>query len=64
MNKLVFIFLLVMLLPGIVQAVEYDLNNFELPDYIDYDLNMALDLNGNAIDTEYAIERDQEELSS
>ena len=64
MNKLVFIFLLVMLLPGIVQAVEYDLNNYELPDYIDYDLNMALDLNGNAIDTEYAIERDQEELSS
>jgi len=55
MNKLVLIFLFIIMLPGIVQAVEYDLNNYELPDYIDYDLNMALDLIGRTIDSEYIL---------
>jgi len=55
MNKLVLIFLFIIMLPGIVQAVEYDLNNYELPDYIDYDLNMALDLSGSSIDSGYIL---------
>jgi hypothetical protein len=64
MKGIILILLLVIVLPGIVMAVEYDLNDYELPDYYDQDLDIWLDMNGSVSNSEFLTGRDQEHLSS
>ncbi|MCF7912721.1 MAG: hypothetical protein K9M99_09345 [Candidatus Cloacimonetes bacterium] len=64
MKKMNLILVLALLIPCVVLAVEYDLNNYEMPDNYDHNLDMWLDMVGKVVNSEDYYFEKQEILNS